>query len=110
MASSTEFMDYVTEQIGLGDRIDTRRMFGEYAVYCDGKVVALVCDNRLHIKMTSGGRAFAADLPEAQPFPGAKPWLQVGSELDERAWLRELVEITARELPNPKPKKMKIGR
>lgn len=110
MTSSAEFMEYVTEQIGLGERIDTRRMFGEYAVYCDGKVVALVCDNLLHMKMTAGGRAYAPELPEGLPFPGAKPWLRVGDELDERNWLRELVEITVRELPSPKPKKMKIGR
>ncbi len=108
MASDQEFMDYVCEQINLGERISSRRMFGEYAIYCDGKVVALITGNRVFIKMTAAGRAWASGLVEAAPFPGAKAWLLVGSELDDRGWLRELVQITERELPLPKPKKKKL--
>lgn len=108
MASDQEFMDYVCEQINLGERISSRRMFGEYAIYCDGKVVALITDNRVFIKMTAAGRAWAPALAEAQPFAGARPWLLVGSELDDRGWLSELVCITERALPPPKPKKKKL--
>jgi TfoX/Sxy family transcriptional regulator of competence genes len=50
MASDPDFVDYVREQIGLGDRLTRRRMFGEYALYVDGKVVAFVCDNSLFVK------------------------------------------------------------
>lgn len=105
MASDLEFAEYVCEQIGLDERISIRKMFGEFAVYCDAKTVALICDNQLFVKMTAGGRAWAPELSEGQPFPGAKPWLLVGSELDDRGWLTELIRITERETPPPRPKK-----
>jgi TfoX/Sxy family transcriptional regulator of competence genes len=105
MASDLEFAEYVCEQIGLDERISLRKMFGEFAVYCDGKVVGLICDNQLFVKMTAGGRAWAPELLEGQPFAGAKPWLRVDTELEDRGWLTELVRITEREVPIPKPKK-----
>ncbi len=107
VASDQEFVDYICEQIALGERISYRRMFGEYALYCDGKVVALITDNRLFIKMTPEGRAWAAGLAEGPPFQGAKAWLMPGTELEERGWLTEMVRITERALPPPKPKRKK---
>jgi hypothetical protein len=49
MASTQDFIDYVIDQIGI-QSIKYRKMFGEYAIYVDTKVVALVCDNTLFIK------------------------------------------------------------
>lgn len=60
MAAQQDFIDYVAEQIRLGPRISYRKMFGEYALYLDGKVVALACDNSLFIKPT---RAAAEHAP-----------------------------------------------
>jgi TfoX/Sxy family transcriptional regulator of competence genes len=37
--------------------LTARKMFGEYAVYLDGVVVALVCDDRLYVKDVPGARA-----------------------------------------------------
>ena len=58
MASDPNFVEYVCYQIGRAGAITHRRMFGEYAVYYDGKVVALVCDNQFFIKPTNAARAF----------------------------------------------------
>lgn len=49
MASDVDFVAYVCEQAGLGDALSYRKMFGEYALYLDGRVVALVCDNMLFV-------------------------------------------------------------
>jgi TfoX/Sxy family transcriptional regulator of competence genes len=46
VASDLSFMNYVIDQIGAAGQVSSRKMFGEFAVYCDGKVVALVCDNQ----------------------------------------------------------------
>ncbi|HHS82096.1 MAG TPA: competence protein TfoX, partial [Devosia sp.] len=43
MASSQEFVDFVVEQMGGAGTISARKMFGEYGVYCDGKLIGLVC-------------------------------------------------------------------
>lgn len=88
--------------------VSARKMFGEYGVYCDGKVVALVCDDQLFVKPTAAGRAFIGRVTEGLPYPGAKPWFLVpGSDCENSDWLSELIRLTARDLPLPKPKKSK---
>jgi TfoX/Sxy family transcriptional regulator of competence genes len=79
-------------------------MFGEYAIYCDGKVVALVCDNQLFVKPTAAGRALLGAVTEASPYEGAKPHFLVAEQLDDPSLMSQLVRITAAELPAPKPK------
>lgn len=51
-------------------------MFGEYALYCDGKTVALICDDQLFIKPTVSGHAYIGAVAEGFPYPGAKPWFE----------------------------------
>ncbi len=103
MASDKEFVDYVAEQIGLGSRLTYRKMFGEYAVYLDAKVVALICDNSLFIKPSQAANSRAPELPQRPPYPGAKDYPVADELLDEPDALRRLVIETARVLPAPKP-------
>jgi TfoX/Sxy family transcriptional regulator of competence genes len=105
MASDQDFVDYVLEQIQAAGVISYRKMFGEYALYCQGKVFALVCDNQLFIKPTQAGRSFIGDVVEAQAYPGAKPSFLIDEKLEDGEWISELVRITERELPSPRPKK-----
>ncbi len=102
MASDLEFVEFLADQMAGAGEISYRKMFGEYAVYCAGKVVALVCDNQLFVKPTPGGRAFIGHPVEGDPYPGAKPWLLVEDAFEDREWLAELIRITAREVPAPK--------
>jgi TfoX/Sxy family transcriptional regulator of competence genes len=105
MASSQSFVEYVTDQMrGAGD-IRYRKMFGEYAVYCRDKVVALICDDRLFVKATAGGRALIGDVVEAPPYEGAKPHLLIEDRLDDPECLAALIRVTESELPAPKPKR-----
>ncbi len=107
MASDLAFVEYICEQMGTAGAIAFRKMFGEYAIYCEGKVVALVCDNQLFVKPTIAGRAFVGQVVEAPPYPGAKAHFLVGEKLDDREWLSNLIRLTCAELPEPKPKKPK---
>ena len=105
MATDQEFVDFLADQMeGAGD-ISFKKMFGEYALYCDGKVVALVCDNQLFVKPTPGGRAFIGTPVEAPPYPGAKNSFLIEDAFEDREWITQLIRITERELPTPKPKK-----
>ena len=108
MASSQDFVEYVVEQIENAGVITYRKMFGEYAIYSDGKIVALVCDNQLFVKPTEGGRSFIGDVVEAPPYPGAKLNFLIKDKFEDREWISNLIKITVRELPEPKPKKKKI--
>ena len=105
MASDKNFVAFVTDQIENAGEITSKMMFGEYVVYADGKLFGLICDNRLFIKPTEGGRAFIGDVTEAPPYPGAKASFLIGEQIGDRAWLSELVRISVRELPAPKPKR-----
>ena len=83
-------------------------MFGEYGLYCDGKMIAIIADEQLFIKPTNGGRSLAEGAEEVSPYPGAKPCLLIGPDRwDDREWMSELARITATELPAPKPKSAK---
>ena len=104
MASDQGFVDFIVDQMGDAGNISYRKMFGEYAVYCDGKVVALVCDNRLFIKATEDGRNFIGAVTEAPAYPGAKINFLIEDKFEDRDWLAGLVRITAAALPEPKPK------
>ncbi len=105
MVSDLSFMNYVMDQIGAAGQVSFRKMFGEYAVYCDGKVVALVCHNQFYLKPTAGGRAVLGGVVEAPPYPGAKPYFLVEEQLDDRAFMVNAVRLTASELALPKSKK-----
>jgi len=107
MTSDLGFVEYVCDQMSDAGRIRSRKMFGEFAVYCDDKVVALVCDDQLFVKPTPGGRAFIGSPVESPPYEGAKPAFLIESRIDDREWLTGLVEVTVRELPAPKAKKSK---
>ncbi len=105
MASDKSFVDFAIEQMAEAGEITCKKMFGEYGVYCHGKIVALICDNQLFIKPTAGGTAFAAGAAMVPPYPGAKNYLLIEEQLEDRDWLGRLVRITFDELPVSKPKK-----
>lgn len=107
MASDKEFIDFVLHQIKNAGEITAKKMFGEYGLFLNNKIFALICDNKLFIKPTEVGRTFIQDLVEAPPYPGAKLSFLIGDKLEDREWLSELVRITVEELPGPKPKKKK---
>ena len=107
MASDKSFIEFIVDQIENAGQITYKKMFGEYALYCDGKVVALVCDNRLFIKPTEGGRVFIGDVVEAPAYPGAKPGFLIDDRIEDRQWISNLIRITYEELPEQKIKKKK---
>jgi TfoX/Sxy family transcriptional regulator of competence genes len=74
MATQKETIDFILSKLRHADRFTTRAMFGEYALYADGKVVALVCDNLLHVKIVPASRALEKVCEQGPPYPGAKPY------------------------------------
>ena len=100
MASQQSTVDFIVEQIAKAGQVSARKMFGEYGIYCDGKMVALVCDDQLFVKPTTGGRALIGNVVEASPYKGAKPcFLIPGDRWDDADWLARLIALSAAELP-----------
>ena len=110
MGTSKEFADYVCDQLIAAGNISCKKMFGEYGVYLDEKIVGLICDNQFFLKKTEAGQVMIAEhlgtVEEGLPYPGAKPQFLIDS-LDDREWLGELLRASYQELPMPKPKKKK---
>ncbi|TWI06803.1 TfoX/Sxy family protein [Aerolutibacter ruishenii] len=104
MASDLGFVEYVIEQAGLGARLDHKRLFGEYALYLDGKVVAFVCDNSLFLKNTRATKRLVPECPMLPPYSMAKPHPMANELLDEPERLRQVLVAIEAELPAPKPK------
>jgi len=107
MGSDLNFVEYVVDQLDEDCAATHKHMFGEFGLYSDKKLFGLICDNRLFVKPTEGGRAFIGEVVEAPPYPGAKPSFLIEDQIEDAEWLSELVRITTRELPPPKPRKRK---
>jgi len=107
MAQGLEFVEYIKDQVAGSCDLSHRMMFGGCTLYLGGKVVALICDDQLFVKPTNAGREFIGNVVEAPAYPGAKNSFLVEERIEDGEWLAELFEVTAAELPAPKPKKNK---
>lgn len=107
MATKASTIEYIEDQMASVAGVRSCKMFGEYALYVGDKVVALVCDDTLYVKVTEAGRAVVgADYREGVPYPGAKPAIEISEDfLEDRERLTQLFDVTAAALPEPKPKK-----
>ena len=106
MASRLEFVQYVADQLSGAGIITYKKMFGEYGMYCDGKIFALICEDQFFVKITEAGKRLAPDLETAAPYEGAKPYFLI-EDIDDREFLTEFVRETCKELPVPRKKKSK---
>ena len=110
MSTDTDVIEYVHEQAGFGSRLTHKRMFGEYALYLDEKVVAFACDNCLLLKPTPEGKALLPRVTLGKPYPEAKDYYALDEYLDDTDLLQRLIQATADALPAPKPKAPKKPR
>lgn len=103
MASRQEIVDHICDQMsGAGD-ISSRKMFGEYGIYCDGKFIGVICSDTLFLKITKAGEGLAADLERVPPYRGAKPSFLIPEErIEDRDWLAAMARATHDDLPRKK--------
>lgn len=107
MSTSPDTIIYLVDQLtSLGSRIRTRKMFGEYALYCDEKVVGLICDDQVFIKITPSGKTYLGPrYKEGLPYPGAKPYILIGGDIIEnKDAFSELLDLTSKLVSLPKKK------
>lgn len=108
MASQQSTVDFILDQASEAGVVMAKKMFGEYGFYCNGKMVALICNDELFVKITTAGKEFVGKCPEKSPYKGAKPCFFIsGEKWDDTEWLSQLLRITAAQLPMPKKKPSK---
>lgn len=106
MASSADFVQYIVDQCSGAGSIEARKMFGDYGIYCNGKIFGLICDNGLYIKPTEQGRQMLRAEDMRPPYDEAKPHFYI-EDVDDHDYLSALVRVTCAALPEPKPKNKK---
>ena len=104
MASSKEYLDFILEQLSELDDVSYRAMMGEYIIYYRGKVVGGIYDDRFLVKPTKSATTMMPNADMELPYDGAKEMLLV-DDVDNKEFLRELLEAMYAELPAPKKKK-----
>jgi TfoX/Sxy family transcriptional regulator of competence genes len=104
MATQKDTMVFIENALGNNARITSRAMFGEYALYADGRVVALVCDDTLYVKMVIASEILSESCDTDSPYPGAKPHYVISEEHINPRLLPTLFAIAA-SLPAKKIKK-----
>lgn len=104
MASSKEYLDFILDQLSELDDVSYRAMMGEYIIYYRGKIVGGIYDDRFLVKPTKSTAVMMPNADTELPYKGAKEMLLV-DDVDNKDFLRELLEAMYAELPAPKKKK-----
>ncbi|CUX74455.1 TfoX/Sxy family protein [Enterocloster clostridioformis] len=104
MASSKEYLDFILEQLSELEDVTYRAMMGEYIIYYRCKIVGGIYDDRFLVKPTKSAVAMMPNADTELPYEGAKEMLLV-DDVDNKEFLRELLDAMYNELPAPKKKK-----
>jgi TfoX/Sxy family transcriptional regulator of competence genes len=103
MASDREYLSFVLGQLSELENITFRPMMGEYIIYYEGRIVGGIYDNRFLVKITPSAKKLMPDAQTELPYEGAKPMLLVDN-VDDRQFLKTLLNGMLPELPKPKKK------
>jgi TfoX/Sxy family transcriptional regulator of competence genes len=104
MASDREYLEFVLDQLSSLEGISFKHMMGEYMLYYQGRIIGGIYDDRFLVKPTASARRLMPDAPLEKPYEGAKEMLLVDN-IDNRAFLGELLTAMLGELPLPKKKR-----
>ena len=104
MASNADFVQYIVDQCSGAGEIVAKKMFGDYGIYCNGKIFGLICDDRFYLKPTEAGHALLRKEELRPPYDGAKDYFYI-ADVDDRDYLSSLVRETYKALPEPKKRK-----
>jgi TfoX/Sxy family transcriptional regulator of competence genes len=105
MATNSDYIGYVCEQIAGVGAIRYRKMFGEYMVYVNEKPILLVCDNTVFVKKLDCISELMQEAETGFPYPGAKEHYILDIENSELS--KAVITLLEPVVPFPKPKKKK---
>ena len=106
MSTQKETIDFILEKLGDPKKFSARAMFGEYALYANGRVVALVCDDLLHVKILTASGELEKLCEKGTPYPGAKlHYVVEESQLSTIDELPSILLAIAKLLPAKKVKR-----
>ena len=106
MATRKGTATFILDQLGRPDRFSVKPMFGEFALYADGKPVAFICDDQLYVKILPESGALENRCERAPAYPGSKDYYLVPEDMiTGNSELPELLLLVGSAVPSPKAKK-----
>jgi len=97
MASNQDLVQYIADQCSKAGEITVKKMFGDYGIYCNGKIFGLICDDRLFLKPTEAVRPLLREVDLRPPYEGAKDHFSI-TDVDDSDYLSMLVSETCKAL------------
>jgi TfoX/Sxy family transcriptional regulator of competence genes len=105
MATQKETADFILQKLRDPRRFTVRSMFGEFALYADGKVAGFICDDRLYIKIVPANHELEPICEKGPPYPGAKLYYIIDEgQLSTITNLPNIVAAVASSMPEKKKK------
>ncbi len=106
MSTTQDFADYILDSVN-DKKSSVTKMFGEYALYYDKKVVGLICDNTLFLKITDFSKKIleAVKVKTGPAYPRSKDFYIVGEEiLEDNKLLKKIILGIWEDVPFKKKK------
>jgi TfoX/Sxy family transcriptional regulator of competence genes len=106
MATQKQTIEFLLQKLRSPGRFEARAMFGEYALYAEGKVVALICDDLLYVKLLPASQELESLCEKGPPYPGAKlHYIVEEGQLTSLPNLPAILFAIAASIPERKKKK-----
>ncbi len=108
MSTKKAMVEFILEHLNNKKTFSARPMFGEYALYAHEKVVGLICDDQLYVKILPASQGLERTCEKDSSYPGAKPHYVVEeAQLASLEHLPNILQDVAKALPE---KKKKVGK
>ena len=106
MSTRKDTATFILHHLGHPERFTVRAMFGEFALYAEGKPVAFICDDQLFVKIMDESAVLKRRCERAPAYPGSKDYYLVPEDVitGDRKLPEMLLRMSA-SLPPPKGKK-----
>lgn len=104
MATSREYALFVENLFRGVDGFSMKRMFGEYGIYLQGRVLGFLCDEQILLQDTPTARKLLPDAERKELFPGSKLFI-IFSDEGNHHLLQSVAQAMWEELPVPKPRR-----
>ena len=97
MASSTDYLQFILDQLSDLPEITYRKMMWEYILYFHWKIIGWIYDNRLLLRPTEKIKNLIDNLEMQIPYPWAKPMIYVDN-VDHRDYVQNIVKVVYGEI------------
>ncbi len=106
MSTHPEYIAHIERQ--LGNKANIRPMFGGHTLYYESKVVGLICDNTLFVKVTPGTERLLGKGEKGHPYEGAKEAFVIDeSTVSNKNQLLKIITCCAADVKIKPPRKKK---